>query len=263
YKKVVNSLYGFATLGWDDKFYVDVTARNDWSSTLAPKHWSYFYPSVSASVLLDRVFNFNAFAPAVSLAKLRLSWANVGHDTDPYQLDQYYGASAITGGYTLPGTIPNPMLKPENVENWEIGLDARFLQNRLGLDVALYNASTTDQIISVPIDPIVGASSMRINAGEIVNKGIEIALSATPIRTSDFSWDLNVNWSKNRTTLVSMYDGWDPSQPLQTDMGTTIGGRLFVHSYLGGEMYQLYGFGLKRAPQGSYYIDDNGNRVDV
>lgn len=262
-KKVVNSLYGFATFGWDDKVYLDVTARNDWSSTLAPKNWSYFYPSVSASVLLDRVFDFHAFAPAVSMAKVRLSWANVGHDTDPYKLDQYYSASAITGGYTIGGTIPNPMLEPENTENIEFGLDARFLQNRIGLDVALYRASTTKQIIDVPIDPIVGASRMRVNAGEIVNKGLEVALSATPVQTRDFSWDVNLNWATNKTTLVSMYDGWDPEEPFQTDMGTTIGGRLFVYSYLGQEMYQLYGFGLRRAPEGSYYTDANGNRVDA
>lgn len=262
-KKVINSLYGFTTFGWEDKFYLDLTARNDWSSTLAPDNWSYFYPSVSASVLLDRVFNLQAAAPAVSLAKVRLSWANVGNDTGPYALDQYYGASSISGGYTMPNDITNPLIRPENVESWELGLDTRFFQNRLGLDVALYNSSTTDQIIDVAVDPIIGASEMRINAGEIVNKGIELALNATPVRTRDFTWDININWAKNKTTLVSLQEGWDPEKPLQTNMGTTIGGRLFVNSYVGDEMYQLYGFGLKRAPEGSYYTDSNGNQVDV
>lgn len=262
-KKVINSLYGFTTLGWDDKVYLDLTARNDWSSTLAPDNWSYFYPSVSASVLLDRVFDLQSIAPAVSLAKVRASWANVGNDTGPYSLDQYYSASSISGGYSMPSNIVNPLIRPENVESWEVGLDARFLQNRLGIDVALYNSSTTDQIIDVAVDPIVGASSMKINAGEINNKGIEVSLSATPVRTTDFTWDININWAKNKTKLVSLQDGWDPTTPLQTDMGTTIGGRLFVHSYIGEEMYQLYGFGLKRAPEGSYYLDGNGNRVDA
>ena len=262
-KKVINSLYGFTTFGWDDKFYLDLTARNDWSSTLAPDNWSYFYPSVAASVLLDRVFNLQSAAPVVSLAKVRLSWANVGNDTDPYSLDQYYGASAISGGYTMPGNITNPLIRPENVESWELGLDTRFFQDRLGLDVAVYNSSTTDQIIDVGVDPIIGASSMKINAGEINNKGIEVALNATPVKSRNFSWDINVNWAKNKTTLVSLQDGWDPVTPLQTDMGTTIGGRLFVRSYIGEEMYQLYGFGLKRAPEGSYYLDANGNSVDA
>lgn len=262
-KKVINSLYGFASIGWDDQYYLDITGRNDWSSTLSPGNWSYFYPSVAASVLLDRVFNLQSVAPAVSLAKVRVSWANVGNDTSPYALDQYYGASSISGGYGMPGNITNPLIKPENVESWEAGLDLRFFQNRLGLDVALYNSSTTDQIINVSVDPIVGASSMRINAGEITNKGIEVSLSATPVRTNNFTWNINANWATNRTTLVSLQEGWDPEQPLRTNMGTTIGGRLFVQSYVGEEMYQLYGFGLKRAPEGSYYVDDNGNRVDV
>ena len=163
----------------------------------------------------------------------------------------------------MPNDITNPLIRPENVESWEAGLDARFFQNRLGLDLAVYHSSTTDQIIDVAVDPIIGASEMRINAGEIVNKGVEVALFATPVRTTDFSWDLNFNWAANRTTLVSLQEGWDPEQPLQTNMGTTIGGRLFVHSYVGQEMYQLYGFGLKRAPEGSFYTDANGERVDA
>jgi TonB-linked outer membrane protein, SusC/RagA family len=262
-KQVVNSFYGFANLGWDDKYYLDLTARNDWTSTLAPDNWSFFYPSVAASVLLDRVLDLQSVAPAVSLAKLRLSWANVGNGTLAYQLDQYYNASSISGGYTLPGNIPDPLIQPENVESWELGLDARFLQNRLGLDLAVYNSFATNQILNVAVDPIVGASSMTINTGEITNKGIEVALSATPVQTSNFTWNVNVNWAKNNTTLVSLHESFDPASPFNHDMGTTIGGRLFTHSYVGQEMYQLYGFGLKRAPEGSYTVDGNGNRVDV
>ena len=260
--KVINSLYGFVSLGWDNTYYLDLTGRNDWSSTLAPDNWSYFYPSVAASVLLDQMFDFSTNLPAVTFTKLRLSWANVGNDTGPYSLDQYYSSSSISGGYTLPSTIPDPMIKPENVESWELGIDARFLRNRIGFDVALYNSSTTNQIVEVDIDPIVGASSMKINAGEINNKGIEVSLYATPVRTSDFTWDINLNWAKNKNTLVSLQEGWDPAQPLETDMGTTIGGRLHVYSYVGQEMHQIYGFALKRAPEGSYYIDDEGKQVD-
>ncbi len=260
--KVINSLYGFVTLGWDNTYYLDITGRNDWSSTLSPDNWSYFYPSVAASVLLDQMFDFSTNLPAVTFAKLRLSWANVGNDTGPYSLDQYYSSSSISGGYTLPSTIPDPMIKPENVESWELGIDAKFLRNRLGFDVALYNSSTTNQIVEVEVDPIVGASAMKINAGEINNKGIEVSLYATPVRTSDFTWDFNLNWAKNKNTLVSLQEGWDPDQPLETDMGTTIGGRLHVYSYVGQEMHQIYGFALKRAPEGSYYIDGSGNQVD-
>ncbi len=260
--KMVNSLYGFMTLGWDDTYYLDITGRNDWTSTLAPKNWSYFYPSVALSVLIDQMFDFRTTLPAVSMTKLRLSWANVGNDTSPYGLDQYYTASSISGGYTLPSVIPDPMIEPENMESWELGLDAKLFKNRLGLDVALYHSSTTNQIISLDIDPIVGASSMRINVGEITNKGIEVSMYGTPVKTRDFSWNLNFNWAANRNTLVSLHESIDPSQPYEHSMGTTIGGRLHLYSYVGQEMYQLYGFALKRAPEGSFYTDNNGNRVD-
>lgn len=260
--KVINSLYGFVNLGWDNMFYLDITARNDWSSALAKGNRSYFYPSVAASVLLDEAFDFRSNLPAVTFAKLRLSWANVGNDTGPYALDQYYSASSISGGHTLQATIPNPMIKPENIESWELGLDAKFLRNRIGFDLALYNSSTTNHIIPLEIDPIVGAGAMTINAGEINNKGIEVSVYGTPVKTRDFSWDLNLNWAKNKNTLVSLHERIDPSQPIETDMGTTIGGRLHIYSYVGQEMHQLYGFALKRAPEGSYYTDTNGNRVD-
>ena len=260
--KVVNSLYGLISLGWEDTYFLDITGRNDWSSTLSRGNWSYFYPSVAASVLLNNVFDFQTIAPAVTFAKLRLSWANVGNDTSPYSLDQYYSASSISGGYTLPSTIPDPKIKPENVESWELGIEARFLQNRIGFDVALYNSSTTNQIVSVDIDPVVGASSMKINAGEINNKGIEISLNATPVKTNSFTWNLNFNSARNINKLVSLQDGWDADQPLETDMGTTIGGRLHVYSYVGQEMHQLYGFALNKAPEGSYYINDAGEEVD-
>ena len=260
--KAINSLYGLVSLGWKDTYFVDITGRNDWSSALSKGYWSYFYPSVAGSLLLDKVFDFQNNVPVISFAKIRLSWANVGNDTGPYSLDQYYSAAAISGGYTLPSTIPDPMIRPENVESWEMGLETKFFKNRLGLDIAVYSASTTNQIVSVDIDPIVGASSMKINAGEINNKGIEISLNATPVKTKDFTWNINANWSRNINRLVSLQDGWDATKPLETDMGTTVGGRLHVYSYIGQEMHQLYGFAMKKAPEGSYYLDASGNKVD-
>ncbi|MDX9728770.1 MAG: SusC/RagA family TonB-linked outer membrane protein, partial [Bacteroidales bacterium] len=108
--KMINSLYGFINLGWDDTYFLDITGRNDWSSTLAPKNWSYFYPSVAFSMLLDQMLDFRSNLPVVNMAKLRLSWANVGNDTGPYGLDQYYGSSAISGGFTTPSVIVDPMI---------------------------------------------------------------------------------------------------------------------------------------------------------
>src|SRR5690606_1262967 len=147
--------------------------------------------------------------------------------------------------YTLPGTIPSPNLKPETSESWELGLDTRLLNNRLGVDVTVYKSSYKNQIINVDVDPIVGASALKVNAGEIGSKGIEVAIDATPIQRRDFSWNLNLNWSRNINTLISMNEDFDPATPFETDMGTTVGGRLHVYSYVGEDMYKLYGLGMQ------------------
>lgn len=261
-EKAINSLYGFASLSWDNIFFLDITGRNDWSSTLPRNNCSYFYPSVSGSVLLSEWFDFRDKAPVIDFLKVRLSWANVGNDTSPYSLDQYYSTTDYSGGYRLPSSIPDPNIKPENVESWETGLEMSMFKKRLTLDLALYKSSTTDQIVNATLDQIVGATSMKINAGEIQNKGIEVSLGVVPVRTKDFTWSMNFNWSRNWNKLVSLQDGWDPETPLQTSMGTTIGSRTFVYSYVGEEMHIIYGKGFKRAPEGSYYLDENGNKVD-
>lgn len=261
-RKVINSLYGLASLSWNDTYYLDLTGRNDWSSTLSSGNWSYFYPSVAASILLDRVLSIPDYAPWVDLIKLRLSWANVGNDTSPYSLDQYYSSTSFSGGYTLPGTIPNPMIKPENVESWEIGLEGRMFKNRLGFDVTLYNSSTTNQIVSVDVDQITGATGMKINAGEIRNRGVELTTHFVPVETRDLRWSFDFTFSRNKNMLISLQEGWNPEEPLQTDMGTTIGSRTYIYSFVGEEMHVIYGRGYQRAPEGSYYIDDEGNQVD-
>lgn len=263
-KKAVNSFYGLASLSWDDTYFVDITGRNDWSSTLARGNWSYFYPSVSGSVLLSNIIPFKKFAPWVDYLKYRLSWANVGNDTSPYALDNYYGAvTDYPGGLTLPGTVNDPMIKPENVESWETGLEFSLFKRRLSFDVTLYRSTTTDQIVTVSLDQITGATGMKINAGAIRNEGIEIAATFVPVRTKDFTWSFDVNWARNYNKLVRLQDGWDPTVPLQTDMGTTIGSRTFIYSYVGQEMNVIYGRGFQRAPQGAFITDDKGNKVDV
>lgn len=122
--KSIRSLYAMAQFSYRDYVYLDVTGRNDWSSTLAKGNNSYFYPSVSASVLLSSIFGFSEKAPVVDLLKVRLSWANVGNDTDPYKINNYYTNSAFGGGLIYPTGIVNADLKPEMVESWETGLEA-------------------------------------------------------------------------------------------------------------------------------------------
>lgn len=260
--KVVNSLYGFASLGWENTYFLDFTARNDWSSTLARGNWSFFYPSVSAAVLLDRTFKLQEKANWIDMMKVRASWANVGNDTNPYSLIEAYSSTNYTGSFTLPSTMTNPLIKPENVESWEAGIETRFLLNRIGLDAAVYDSKTTNQIVSATVDPIAGASSMRINAGEIRNRGIELTLHLVPVVTRDFSWDIDINWSRNWNKLVSLTDNWDPRTPLEVNTGASVKGSVVCYSYVGSPMNQLYGKGYVRAPEGSFYMDANGNKVD-
>ena len=261
-KKKVNSFYGFLNLSWDNTYYLEFTDRNDWSSTLAKGHNSYNYPSVSATVLLDQVFHFREKAPWIDMLKLKASWANVGNDTSPYSLDRYYNSTSYFGGYRISNTIPNANIKPENEESWEGGVEGKMFGGRLGFDFTLYTTNTTNQIVDVAADQITGATGYTINAGKISSKGIELSLSGTPVRTRNFEWNITANASRNWNKLVALQDGWDPKQPYQLDNGTTIGNRIYVYSYVGHEMYHLYGHGYVRAPEGAYYLDENGNKVD-
>lgn len=263
-EKVINSLYGLAQFGWNDMLFLDITGRNDWSSTLARQNNSYFYPSVSMSLLLDRALRLDARTAWIDLLKLRASWANVGNDTSPYALDRYYSRTDYSGSYVLPTTIPDPLIRPENVESWEAGVEGRFFKNRISADVTVYKTSTTNQIVSATTDLMSGASGMRINVGEIENKGLEISADFVPIRRPNgFNWSMGVNWYKNWNKLVSLTDDWDPSQPLQTSVGTTIGSRTYIYSFVGEEMHVIYGKDYQKAPEGAFYVNENGDRVDV
>ena len=258
--KSINSFYGLVSLGWRDMLFLDVTGRNDWSSTLAPGYNSYFYPSVSASVLLDEVFKLHDKAKWIDMLKVRGSWANVGNDTEPYQLwGAYANSSVFTGAYGLPGSTKNYTLKPENVESWELGFEGHFLQNRVSFDFAYYDSETTNQIINVPSDWATGASSMVINAGCVRNRGIELAARFRPVSAKNWRWDIDVNWSKNWNELVELAPGvnvW------QLNASNTIGSKVFIYAYPGGELGRIYGYGLQTAPEGAFYYDADGRKVD-
>lgn len=259
--KVVNSFYGMFSIGWDDWVYLDITGRNDWSSTLSKGNWSFFYPSISGSLVLDKLCNFQQNAPWLTFLKLRASWANVGKDTTPYAIAYNYVSTSYPGGYRTGSTFPDPNLKPENVETWEVGMEAKFLENRIGLDVALYTSNVTNQIYNLPGDYITGAKNYTYNIGLIRNRGIEIALNLVPVKTRNFRWDININASRNRGVLMRMYDGWDNDVPHIEDY-SSISNRFFVYDYVGKQMGQIWAIGLKKTPEGSYYYDGNGNKID-
>lgn len=257
-----SSVVGYANLNWREMVYLDITARNDWDSSLDRRYWSIFYPSASLSFLLDEALGLQ-YSGVVDMLKLRASWAQVGVGTSPYALSDMASATNYPGGYTAPGTIATRNLTPERVTSVDVGTDLSMFKGRVTLNASYYHSSTRRQIISVPIDPMTGAQSVRKNGGEIQNRGVELAASFAPIRnTRGFSWNFAVNWSRNWDKLVSMYDGWDPASPLQTPMGTTIGNRTYVYSFVGESMHWIYGKDYLRAPAGSTYVDASGNTVD-
>lgn len=207
-RKAVRSLFGQISLGYKDLVYIDATFRNDVSSTLNPNNRSYFYPSVSGSLIFSNLFKHGKW---FTFGKLRASWAQVGGDTSPYQLQLEYGLKPYTNngmslGYISSSAVPNANLKPTSTNSFEIGLDVRFLDNRIGLDLTYYQQITKDQILSLPVSQSTGYSRAMINAGEISNKGIEASFSFTPVRTKNFTWDANLNFAKNYNEVLKLHE---------------------------------------------------------
>lgn len=258
-EKCINSLYGFASFSYKDYFFIDITGRNDWSSTLAPENNSYFYPSIGASVLLDEIFRLREKTDWIQMLKLRGSWANVGNDTDPYQLIDTYALNGdYTTSYQLSSSLKNYNLKPENVESWEVGLEAKLFHGIWSFDVAYYDSKTTNQIISVPSDWITGAASTMINAGCVTNKGVEISTTIRPVNRKNCKFSINLNWSKNWNKLVELAEGVD----LWQINSNTVGSRVMIYAHPGSELGHVWGVGYQRAPEGSFYYDETGKKVD-
>ncbi len=258
YEKEVNSLYGFMNLGYKNYLYLDITARNDWSSTLPSNNRSYFYPSVSFSGLITEAFNTYGVSynkDVISYGKIRASLAQVGKDTDPYQLQQTY--STEKGGFGLlyayePTTLPNVNLKPEISTSYEFGTEWKFFKNRLGLDFAYYNTTTKNQVLNIPLTNSTGYAYKTANVGKISNKGIELMLTGTAIQTKDFSLGFTANFAKNKT----MVDELDPAVKIHT-FGELNNG-LQVVAMEGHKLGEIYAVGYKKDANGNMIIGSDG-----
>ncbi|MCU0409594.1 MAG: TonB-dependent receptor, partial [Bacteroidales bacterium] len=216
----VNSYYGNASLGFRRFFYVDLTARYDISSTLPKANNAYFYPSVSTSFILSELAPLKSLK-SLSFLKLRLNYAEVGADAPAYRTSKSYIAGrpwSSTGMFSVQSNIHNTELNPflynenllpERTKSYEAGLEARFLSDRLGLDFSWYRTNTFDQIIPLEVSRASGYSAIYINAGEIQNLGYELSLNAVPVRTKDFSWNIDFNWFRNRNEVVNLGDDVD------------------------------------------------------
>ncbi|MCC5941562.1 MAG: SusC/RagA family TonB-linked outer membrane protein [Balneolaceae bacterium] len=259
-EKQVNSLFGSAQFDYQNLVFLEITGRNDWSSTLPSDNNSYFYPSVNLSFsfaealgLTNDWFNYGQF---------RTSWASVGGDTDPYQLSLTYaisgghptkdGGNAAHGGISG-GQIPLADLKPTSTTALEAGIDLRFFDGRLGLDATVYQQTTSDQILATTISNASGFDSRVINAGEIDNSGIELRVTGRPVVTQNLQWDIGVNYARNRNEVVSLEGDLESLR-----LGISRSQHTFVDARVGEPYGQIVGRAYQRDSQGRVVHDSSG-----
>jgi hypothetical protein len=247
-KKAINSVYGTGQVSYDDKIFIDITGRNDWSSTLPYQNNSFFYPSVSTSFVLSDLFQL---PEQISFAKLRLSWAQVGNDTRPYQTDKYY--DRIYGNnFTNPSVLFNPDLKPEITSSYEAGIDLRLVRNRLSFDVAVYSNNSRNQILAIPLDPVSGYSNALVNAGLINSRGVEISITGKPVVQKNFKWTATLVWSRNRSYVKELAEG------ITNQVIYAHNSNVSIEARVGGRMGDMYGRGFQRSPDGQIVYGSNG-----
>ncbi|MCC9041737.1 SusC/RagA family TonB-linked outer membrane protein [Myroides sp. M-43] len=239
-----NSIFGSVSLNYKEFLFLEGTARTDWFSTVKK---SVTYPSVTGTFL------FSHLLPELdwlSFGKLRLGWAQVGNDTEAYRTANYYNLDGPFQGnptYSLSNTANNPDLKPEMMTTKEIGLEAAFLNNRIGFELSYYQIDTKDLITRVQYDAATGYAYKWKNAGDMKNKGIEATVNLAPIRSKDFSWDITWNFSKNKNELTRLAEGVESVEITRAPFQVSLQGKI-------GEAYgQIYGT--------DYVYDDNGNKV--
>ena len=214
-QKRVNSLYGKLSLSWDSTYFLDVTGRNDWSSTLRSDERSYFYPSVSGSVVLSEIFNLPSWW---DFLKVRGSWTVTKADASIYANNNAYSISTnVWSGMTsasYPSTLIGGRVLPKKAEVWEVGGAANFLKNRLFLDFAYYRKAESDFIISGGVSPMTGYDAIQTNFKETrLRSGFEITIGGTPVKTKDFSWDILTNWAHDQYTYQTIDPEYSTKKP--------------------------------------------------
>ena len=262
-EKEVVGLYGLASLGYKDFLYLDITGRNDWSSTLPSENRSYFYPSVSGSFIFSELMKEQKW---LSFGKFRAGVAFVGNDTDPYNLNSYKQQVEIGSD---PSIVSNPFngaaflteentyrdgkLKPEVGQSVELGTDLRFFDSRVGVDFTFYSTTTTNLIVPVSLPSSSGYAFKLMNAGKMNNKGIELMLNLIPIKKDNFTWNSNINFGKNKGKIIEIAEGLDK---IFLD-------RSWADLYLvKGQSYgTLYGTGALKDANGQYIINPNTGEI--
>jgi TonB-linked SusC/RagA family outer membrane protein len=255
-RKQINSLYATASLSWSSYLYLDLTARNDWSSTLPKENSSYFYPSIGGSwVFTSMLTQMEKSTGPLTFGKVRVSWAEVGNDTEPYQLLDYYKINYdIKGGIFTANSenfMANPNLKSETIRSWELGLELKGFDNRVGLDLSYYRKNAFDQILKIAVPSATGYQYKLVNAGNIQNQGWEIAVSGTPVQTaSGFRWETLLNFSQNENKVISLTDD-TKNQILSASAALR---NIQIVAEEGGTFGDIYGTAYERDASGNIII---------
>ena len=251
-EKAVVSAFGLGQVSFKDYLYFDYTLRNDWSSTLPAENNSYFYHSENLSFLFTNAFNIPT--GVLSSGKLRGSYAKVGNDTGPYNTQQYYYVNQTPLPYPM-GSFSSVLasldLQPEITSSWEVGTNLSFLSDLFTIDLTYYQNSSNNQIMDIPLPPSSGFSSQRTNAAHLKNKGLEVQLDVSPLKSQNFTWDLSLTWSKNKSTVESLYGDME-SLILEDSWIATIQARP------GEEYGVIYAWDYKRDKYGRKLIDNSG-----
>lgn len=267
YTKKVDGVFAKVGLGYKGTYYLDVTGRRDRSSSLPVKNNTYFYPSVSTSIIFSNLLKKDW----LTFGKFRANYAVVGNDTDPYQVFNTYGVGASFNGAATasnPSFFNNPNLKSEESQDIELGLELQLFKNRLGLDLSYYKRKTVDLITPIAVSSGTGATNLWLNGADMENKGIELVLSGKPIKTDNFSWDIKFNYGKNRSEVTRLAEGVEFIQLASVQGGVTLGaalgepfgvirGRDFVYSDSGERVVGTNGYYLRTS--GSNEIIGNIN----
>jgi TonB-linked SusC/RagA family outer membrane protein len=260
YKKEVNSVYGGATISYKDMITLDGTLRRDQSSTLPSAHDTYYYPSISGNFVFSKMM---PTATWLSYGKLWANYAEVGGDAPYYSVYNTYTINTpLNGQAVMNGTTTNPNgnLVPEQNKTYELGLEMSFLNNRVGFSGDYYHSVQSNEILPINVSTATGYTKFSVNGGSVQNQGVELTLNLVPIKTRNFTWDMNINWSKNMNKVLSLYGGQSSYDiaPLQNsiqivaEVGKPYGEiRGTTYNYLNGQ----------KVIDGSGYYERNSNTL--
>lgn len=265
-KRRIIGLLGDLQFGYKQQLFLDITGRNDWSSTLPKGNNSFFYPGITASWVFTETFKDVISKDIINYGKLRAAFGKTGNDAEPYYTNDIfesgyantpYHSESIkfpmsngTNSFKTGSTKGSPTLQPEMTTEWELGTELHLLDNRITIDASYYNRKTSDMIMRLSTDPASGYNYTMTNLGEVKNTGVELALNFTPIRTNDWQWDISVNWAKNNNEVVSLPESLGNEYTI--NRFETSADNITMKAIVGKPLGQLYGYETQ-------YVDANNN----